>query len=51
MWEFLAQLTAEFSMYDSAVLFTDAADALWYFMCFTLGGLAGALFMKKEKVA
>jgi hypothetical protein len=44
----MGQLLSEPSLYDSYVLFNGKSDALWYFLCFALGGLAGALFLKKE---
>jgi hypothetical protein len=48
VWDLLAQLTPEPSLYDSYILST-RADVLWYFLCFALGGLAGALFLRKPE--
>ena len=49
MFEFLSQLTPESSLYDSYILFTNASEALWYFLCTVLGGLFAVLFLKKPE--
>ena len=49
MLEFLAQLLPEPTLYDSYILFTGHVDASWYFLCFALGGLAGAMFLRKPE--
>lgn len=46
MWEFLASLTPECSTYDSYILFDGTSSALWYFLCFALGGLFVAMCAK-----
>jgi len=48
VWDLLAQLTPEPSLYGASFLFAKE-DALWYFLCLTLGGLAGALFLRKPE--
>jgi hypothetical protein len=48
MWDLLAQLTPETSLYGSCFLFSKT-NALWYFLWFVLGGLAGALFLRKPE--
>jgi hypothetical protein len=48
MIELLSQLIPEPSLYDSYCLLSKE-DSLWYFLCFTLGGLAGALFLRKPE--
>jgi len=44
----MGQLVPEPSLYDSYILFSGAGEALWYFLCFALGGLFATLFLKKE---
>jgi len=46
IYNFLGSLGSESSLYDSYLLLSPV-DASWYFLCFVLGGLAGALFIKK----
>lgn len=47
--EFLGNLTPESSTYDSYILFADSSEALWYFLCLTLGGLFCTLFLKQPE--
>jgi hypothetical protein len=48
MLELLSQLIPEPSLYGSYFL-PSRSDSLWYFLCFVLGGLAGALFLRKPE--
>ena len=48
VYNFLGTLGSEPSLYDSYLLFSPV-DASWYFLCFSLGGLAGALFLKQPE--
>lgn len=48
IYEFLGRLTPECSLYDSYLL-PGAVEMSWYFLCFVLGGLFAALFLKRPE--